>query len=337
MMLRFVKIGRVHSGSSDTVWFMKKHGVAGSMPAMWAGVAADAFFRDPPTNFHPVAWFGRYAGAVEKKMYAPSKVRGAVFVGAVCAPVVAGAVIAHRKFPRTSLALALYASSGGATLRRVGRDMHAALDAEDLDAARALVPWLCSRDPELLDYPGVVRATVESLAENTSDAIIAPLFFSIFGAPGVVTHRLVNTLDAMVGYKNERYQEFGWAAAKLDDVLAYIPARLTTIIHVGVGVANKTRLSEFARALRTQAHRHPSPNAGPVETSAAVALGVRLGGPTQYYHGLENRPELGFGDHPELHHIKEAVRLSGTTQLSAAVIMSLVIRAISAMEPAAKD
>lgn len=139
--------------------------------------------------------------------------------------------------------------------------MARALAHGDTATARTLVPWLCSRDPNKLDEQGIARATVESLAENTSDATIAPLVWSVFGAPAVVGHRCVNTLDAMVGYKNERYSEFGWAAAKLDDVLAYVPARVTAVVHVGAA-AVMGRGRSAVRAWREDAPSTPARTLG---------------------------------------------------------------------------
>src|SRR5699024_4113897 len=128
----------------------------------------------------------------------------------VIPPVVVSAA-AYRRWPATTTAVTLWACLGGSLLERTGNRMADHLEADRVEQARGLVPWLCSRDPELLDAPGIARATVESLAENTSDAAIASLFWAgVAGAPGVVAHRCINTLDAMVGYRNDRYRDFGW-------------------------------------------------------------------------------------------------------------------------------
>lgn len=280
------------------------------------GLILDRMLGDPGGKWHPVAVFGRYASLVESHMYRPTKLAGVAYVVACVAPPVALGAIASRRFPQTSLALALATSLGGTTLEKAGLRMHARLESGDLVGARELVPWLCSRDPSLLDDAGIARATVESLAENTSDAASAPIFYAIFGAPAVVLHRAVNTLDAMVGYKSEKYREFGWAAAKLDDLLAWAPARLTAIMHV---CASGKNWGKAVRAWREDAPAHPSPNAGPVEATAAAALGVQLGGKTHYSYGIEMRPVLGRGPAPDASTIPKAVRLSRRTQASMAV------------------
>ena len=289
-----------------------------------AGVVADRLIPDPGNTWHPVAIFGRYASWLEQKLYKPTKGAGIRYVAVCVLPPVVGAWLAAKNYPRLSLAMSLWAALGGTTLERTGEKMADTLEAQDLAAARELVPWLCSRDPNALDANDIARATVESLAENTSDAAIAPLCWALAGAPGVVLHRVVNTLDAMVGYKNSRYEDFGWAAAKLDDVLAVIPARLTALLHVGYA-AVYGRGGQALRAWRFDAPSHPSPNAGPVEATAAAALGVQLGGTTVYSHGVELRPVLGSGEAPTSDSIRKAVRLSKLTQLGAAVLVGMLL------------
>ena len=271
-----------------------------------AGILADRLIKDPQ-RYHPVALFG---------LYRDNKVAGAVFA-AVCVlpPTLVAAGVAKRA-PRLATVVALWAALGGTSLERTGMRMAQALESGDEDAARGWVPWLCSRDPELLAAPGMARAAVESVAENTSDAAIAPLVWAaVAGAPGVVAHRCINTLDAMVGYRNERYRNFGWASAKLDDAIAWVPARLTATVHTGFAALHG-RGAAALRAWRDDAPSHPSPNAGPVEATAAAALGVRLGGPTAYAHGVEKRPYLGEGPAPTVQTVREAVRLSRWTQLA---------------------
>ncbi|CAB0514902.1 cobalamin biosynthesis protein CobD [Corynebacterium diphtheriae] len=286
-----------------------------------SGVVLDRIVGDPGGSLHPVAVFGRWATWVEKKIYAPSKLRGAIYVAVTVAPPTAAAVMIGKKYPNAALAASLVAAIGGSTLENTGVRMARALERDDIEAARDLVPWLCSRDPEYLDESGIVRATVESLAENTSDSTIAPVVWAALGAGGVVAHRCVNTLDAMVGYKNDRYSEFGWAAAKLDDAMAWVPARLTAVAHVGAA-AMRGRERAALRAWRVDAPHHPSPNAGPVEATAAAALGVTLGGETRYSYGIEKRPPLGVGPSPSVATIHQAVRLSRGVQAAATVAIA---------------
>ena len=284
------------------------------------GAVADRIIPDPPGAVHPVAVYGSYVSWLENHLYSGSRTRGAVFWGVAVIPPVAVTAMLHRRWPITMTALALWASLGGTLLERTGEQMAARLDAGDTEKARELVPWLCSRDPELLDAPGIARATVESLAENTSDAATSSLFWAgVAGAPGVVAHRCINTLDAMVGYRNDRYRDFGWASARIDDLAAWFPARLTAIIHTGLAVV-EGRGAEAVRAWREDAPHHPSPNAGPVEATAAAALGVTLGGRTEYAHGVEHRPEMGHGPTPDAATVRRAVVLARKTQIASAVV-----------------
>ena len=190
---------------------------------------------------------------------------------------------------------------------------------------RALLPWLCGRDPAYLDADGLARAALESVAENTSDAQVAPMMWAAAGgAPAVLLYRGANTLDAMVGHPSPRYARFGWAAARLDDVANYLAARLAGVLVVVCARAVGGSAGAAARAWRRDAHRHPSPNAGVVEAAFAGALGVRLGGPTQYRHELQIRPTLGDGPPPRADDLRRAVRLSRAVQAAAAALAVLV-------------
>jgi len=258
-----------------------------------------------------VAIYGQAVSKLERRIYADSKARGVAFTTiAVAAPVVLTAAVSTVA-PTLALTATTWASLGGTTLRRTGERMADRLSAGDIDAARELVPWLCSRDPEALDADGIARATVESLAENTSDAVTGTLMWgAIAGAPGVVAHRAVNTLDAMVGYRNDRYRQFGWASARLDDVAGFLPARLTAVATVVAGPNRRQALAAWQR----DASNHPSPNAGVVEASAAGALGLQLGGKTVYLSGVEMRPVLGGGRAPAVADVRRAAELSKRVQ-----------------------
>ncbi|MFD5867772.1 cobalamin biosynthesis protein [Corynebacterium sp. NPDC060344] len=287
----------------------RRRRLLGRAAAVAAGFAADRVFGDPARH-HPVAWFGTAADRLEKRIWADSKPRGAVYAGVlVGVPTIAAALIARRApiLEPVALAAATWASLGGTTLARTGERMADRLEAGDLAASRELVPWLCSRDPAKLDLDGVARATVESLSENTSDAVSGTLLWgAVFGAPGVVAHRCGNTLDAMVGYRTPKWANFGWASAKFDDVINWAPARLTGLATV---IAGPDRAGAW-RAWREDAPGHPSPNAGVPEATAAGALGVRLGGATEYAGGVEERAVLGRGESPSVADVRRAVRLS---------------------------
>ncbi|MDA0638569.1 adenosylcobinamide-phosphate synthase CbiB, partial [Nonomuraea sp. MCN248] len=200
-------------------------------------------------------------------------------------------------------------------LAREGARMASALESGDLRAARARLPHLCGRDPSELEAPELARATVESLAENTSDAVVAPLFWgAVAGVPGLLAYRAVNTLDAMVGHRSPRYERFGWAAARLDDVANYVPARLTGLITVLAAPDRRRALA----VLRRDGHRHPSPNAGRCEAAFAGALDVTLGGTNTYGGRMEHRPTMGEGPRPQVGDIRRAVRLTRAVSLAAA-------------------
>ena len=159
------------------------------------------------------------------------------------------------------------------------------------------LPSLVGRDPSELDASGIAAAVIESLAENSVDAVIAPAFWAaVAGAPGAAAYRAVNTMDAMVGRRDDRYGNFGWAAARLDDVANYVPARIFAGLVV---VLCPHRAGEIIAAVRRDAPAHPSPNAGVAEAALAAALGRRLGGPLRYGDTEENRPLLGDGPRPD--------------------------------------
>ncbi|MHC3000747.1 cobalamin biosynthesis protein [Gordonia sp. GN26] len=279
-----------------------------------AGFLLDKALGDPSTG-HPVAGFGRLTSALERRMYRDSRTAGAGLLAvAAGGVVVAGAAAtAGRRAPAlvTLTAASTWIALGGTSLCRVGDAVADALEADDIDAARALIPSLCGRDPESLDEAGICRAALESIAENTSDATVGPLFWgAAAGVPGILGYRAVNTLDAMVGYRNERYRDFGWAAARLDDIANIVPARLAGALIVLVSGEPR----RAARAWRRDSHAHPSPNAGVVEAAFAGALGVQLGGRTVYPHGVEQRPTLGSGPAPKPADLRAAVHLSRRVQ-----------------------
>ncbi|MEV7792266.1 cobalamin biosynthesis protein [Streptomyces sp. NPDC087512] len=281
-----------------------------------AGLLGDLLLGDPRRG-HPVAVFGRAAGAVERVLWRDHRGWGALHT-AVCAggTVAAAAAAAHavRRSPAASVTLtaaATWAVVGGTSLAREARAIGRALDAGDVEAARARLPHLCGRDPQALDADGIARAVVESVAENTSDAVVGALVWgALGGVPGLLGFRAVNTLDAMVGHKSPRHRRYGWASARLDDLAGWPGARLTAVLAAASGGDPRGAV----RAWRADARRHPSPNAGPVEASFAGALGVRLGGTLAYGGRVEHRPVLngaagrpvraGTGD------IERAVRLS---------------------------
>ncbi|GAB19223.1 adenosylcobinamide-phosphate synthase [Gordonia effusa NBRC 100432] len=279
------------------------------------GVLADRVFGDP-SRLHPVAGMGQLAGALEKQLYRDTRGAGLGFA-LTCLTASAATGLALRRGGALAVGVAVWSTLGGTTLCKIGDRMADALEQGDIAAARALVPSLCGRDPAALDDAGICRATIESVAENTSDAAVGPLVAAAFaGAPGVLAYRMVNTLDAMVGYRTPRYERFGWASAKLDDAANLIPARLSGLLAAALS-------GSPGRALRTwrdDAHHHPSPNAGVVEAAFAGALGFSLGGTTIYPTHVEERPVLGAGAYPTVDDLRAAVALSRRVQYAAAAL-----------------
>lgn len=275
-----------------------------------AGLLADRLFGEV-RRFHPLVGFGRWARAVEdavRRIVGKHRLAGLLAWALAVLPWVALALIARAAHPLAhwpvDIAL-LYFSLGGRSLAEHAEAVAAPLAAGNLAAARERVGWIVSRDTRELDPAGVARAGTESVLENGNDAVFGALFwFLLGGGAGVLLFRLANTLDAMWGYRTPRYLRFGWAAARIDDVLNALPARLTALTYALLG---NTR-----RALacwRVQAPAWDSPNAGPVMAAGAGALGVALGGGAIYHGQWEERPPLGEGPAPDAGSLRAAIAL----------------------------
>lgn len=281
------------------------------------GLLADRFLGEPPLpgRLHPVALFGSAMLGLERRLYADDRARGAVLATA------GSAVAAGAGMVLGSSAAAAYVSVAGNGLHRAALDVADALDADRLDEARNLLPHLVGRDPTGLDAAEVARAVVESVAENTTDAVVAPALWTVAaGAPGTFVHRAADTLDSMVGYRDDRYRRFGTAAARLDDVLAWGPARATAAL---VAAVRPRQAAAVWATVRRDAKRHPSPNAGVAEAAFAGALGVRLGGTNRYGDRVEHRAVIGeHGRTVAASDVAAAVRLSRdvTTALAATLL-----------------
>ncbi|MGJ5750620.1 adenosylcobinamide-phosphate synthase [Streptomyces puniciscabiei] len=304
-----------------------------------AGLLGDLLLGDPRRG-HPVAAFGRAAAAVDRALWHDHRGWGAAHT-AVCAggAVALGTLAARavRPSPAASVALtaaATWAVVGGTSLAREARTIGRALESGDVDAARARLPHLCGRDPQALDADGIARAVVESVAENTSDAVVGALVWgAVAGVPGLLGFRAVNTLDAMVGHKSPRYRRYGWASARLDDLAGWPGARLTAVLAAAAGPDPLGAL----RAWKADAPKHPSPNAGPVEASFAGALGVRLGGTLSYGGRVEHRPVLNgdTGRAVRVTDIDRAVRLSrrvGLLALGTTVAARLLVSGVKSLK-----
>jgi adenosylcobinamide-phosphate synthase len=282
-----------------STWWARSPTAAG----LALGAAADLVFADPRRG-HPVAGFGRAAAALERWTWRDSRLAGAAYaaacVGAATAVGAAGQRLSTgRPLLRTGLtAAATWAALGGTSLGRAAARMEEHLAAGDLPAARAQLRSLAGRDPSSLGEAELVRATVESVAENT--------------------------LDAMVGYRSPRYARFGWAAARLDDVLNWVPARTTAVLTVVTAPLTGGSPAGAWRTWQRDGAAHPSPNAGRCEAALAGALGVRLGGRNVYGERVEERPALGDGRSPVRGDVRRAVRLSRTVWTAAAVLAALL-------------
>jgi adenosylcobinamide-phosphate synthase len=296
-----------------------------------AGVALDALAGDPRRG-HPVAAFGRAAAALETRDYADSRRRGAAHTAACVLAVAAPAVLLDHPtrgrppWQAAAAVLAVWAVTGARSLHHEAERAWQALQRRDLAAAREVLPSLCGRDPANLDATEIARAVIESVAENTSDAVVAPLFWgAVAGIPGLVGYRAVNTLDAMVGHRSARYERFGWASARLDDVANWIPARVTAALTAACAplVTRATPVAVLS-ITRRDGGRHPSPNAGQCEAAFAAALGVRLGGTNVYGDTSETRPDLGDGRVPEPADIRRAIALSRAVTVSATALAAIV-------------
>lgn len=269
-----------------------------------------------PRRGHPLVFFGNQVNRVEAWLNRPaggSVLAGAAGVLILVCPLMLAAAALVLWLPSPML-LAIEAIVLWLALSLRGLTEHAGaveqpLLAGDLSEARTQVGRIVSRNAQALDESGVAAAATESVLENGADAVFASLFWYLLaGLPGVVLHRAINTLDAMWGYRNERFLKFGRVAARLDDLLNWIPARLTALSYLlAAGSAEGARRAW--RCWRTQAAAWDSPNAGPVMAAGAGALGVRLGGPAPYAGGLKQRPFLGAGGQATADAISRAILL----------------------------
>ena len=273
---------------------------------MLGGMALDLIFGWPATLYarigHPVTWLGRAIAAFETRFNRGSR-RRRLWLGTLTTAL----IVSLAALPALALQMLLPGGLAGSLIGAAlawpliaMRSMHdhvaavaTPLAKGDLDAARHAVSMIVGRDPARLDAAGVARAATESLAENSSDGIIAPLFWGVVaGLPGIAAYKAVNTLDSMIGHRNDRYEAFGKCAARLDDVVNWLPARLTGLLFA---LAGGRRLPEALRVMRRDAPKHRSPNAGWPEGAMAAALNVRLSGPRVYGDRVAEEPWLNAG------------------------------------------
>lgn len=278
-----------------------------------AALLIDHLFGEP-SRWHPLVGFGRYATLIEKhcnateKQHGPGRqLWGVIALVAATAPFIFLFLWLRAGIPQAWLldVVVLYYCIGLSSLKTHVMDVYQSLETNSLDSARSKISRIVSRDTKQLAPTGICRAAIESLLENGSDALFAVIFWYLVAGPeGALLYRLSNTLDAMWGYKTPRYHQFGWAAARWDDLLNWLPARLTATSYALVG-----NWSDAIHCWRHQASQLHSPNAGPVMTSGAGALGVILGGDTFYHGEKSTKIEFGCGHQPQASDITTAIRL----------------------------
>ncbi|WP_225127591.1 MULTISPECIES: adenosylcobinamide-phosphate synthase CbiB [unclassified Bradyrhizobium] len=305
--------------------------------AMMVAMAVDALLGWPGALFarigHPVTWLGGLIAAIDnawnRASEPPALRRAAGIAGALAVIALSVAV---------GWALQSLLPSGWVQIVLIGilawplvalRSLHdhvaavaTPLLAGDVAAARDAVSRIVGRDPASLDDAGIARAAIESLAENASDGIVAPVFWgALFGLPGILGYKAINTLDSMIGHRSERHEAFGWAAARIDDVANFIPARLTGFLFVLLA----PQRSEALACMTCDARRHRSPNAGWPEAAMAGGLGVRLSGPRIYHGSITNEPWLNEGARdPRAADITEALTVYRRAMLLVAGVLAIL-------------
>lgn len=292
--------------------------------AVAGAMVIDRVVREPRGEFHPVAWFGSAMGWVESTVWRDRRSAGVVYASVGIGLGVTVGAVARWAASWIGDAAVTAVAIAGSELRRTAGGVARMLEAGDLPGARVALRSLAGRDAAVLDESGVAAAVIESLGENTVDATVATIVWALAGgAIGAAVHRASNTMDAMVGHHSSQYERFGWSAARLDDVMAWIPAR----VFVGlVAFVRPRRARDIIRVVRRDAPAHPSPNAGVAEAAVAAALGLQLGGTVRYGDRVEMRPMLGDGPRPVAADIWRAIRLIDDVERT--VFCSLVIAAV---------
>lgn len=279
------------------------------------GLAVDRVLGDPSNRWHPVAWFGSLMTAWERRWWADSRLAGIAYT---CSGVVVGAAAGRLVDACSATAIAV----GGRSLTLSARAVGQPLSDGDPQRAKEQLSSLVGRNPEELDESGVAAAVVESVAENSVDAVFAPAMWAVIaGAPGALIYRAVNTMDAMVGHRNERYGHFGWASARLDDLANLLPARAFAL---SMMTAHPKAARDIADLVRRDGRAHLSPNAGVAEVPMAAVLGVELGGPLRYGDRIEDRARLGRGPRPTPADIERSIDAAQRAQLVLGVILGVV-------------
>jgi adenosylcobinamide-phosphate synthase len=294
--------------------------------------ALDLVAGDPSWLPHPVRWIGRLITWMESLFYEKSPSRmlqrlaGCAFWASVVLGVLSGSLAAmgaashiHPVLGHLVMIWIAFCALATRSLHKESKAVATALEGGEIELARQRLSWIVSRDTTQLDEKDIVRALIETVSENISDGIVAPLFYLALGGPaGAMVYKAINTMDSMVGYTNERYHHFGWFAARADDVANWIPARLTALLVIGAAAFLTLDWRSAWRILRRDARKMKSPNAGYPEAAAAGALGVQLGGTNVYFGATVQKPTLGDpGRALTLAVYRSVVRLMYTTSFMA--------------------
>ncbi|MHB1183603.1 MAG: adenosylcobinamide-phosphate synthase CbiB [Desulfobulbia bacterium] len=271
-------------------------------------ILLDQLFGDPRWLPHPVriigaacTWCERITRAVLPPVAAgiSSVILVLALTGATTWGMIAGATLLHPWLGTAASIVILYTTIATRDLVRHSTEVHVALQNGDLPEARKRVGMIVGRDTANLDQAGVTRAAVESVAESMVDGVTAPLFFALLGGPvGAMLYKAVNTMDSMFGYKNAQYRKFGWAAARLDDLANFIPARLTSLMIPAASFPLRLAPKRSLLILLRDRFAHASPNSGHTEAAVAGALGVQLGGPNSYFGTVVEKPTIGDATRP---------------------------------------
>ena len=292
--------------------------------SLLVGWLLDLLFGDPARLPHPVVWFGKAIAFFEHRLNKGShrKLKGALIAVFLIAATYAVGLILNSQFPILNFLVVFYCLAGTTLIREV-REVFRAVD-RSLEEGRKQVARIVGRDTSELSAQEVRTAALETLAENLSDGVIAPLFwFAILGVPGMLAYKMVNTLDSMIGYKTERYKDFGCWAAHIDDIANYIPARLTALLMVLPYAIVKGQWS-LVTFVRRNGRNHASPNSGYPEAALAGILNCRFGGPHYYFGQLFPKPYIGENERPlTTEDKKKAVRINRTAEVLMVIIVAL--------------
>lgn len=297
----------------------------------------DVLVGDPPHWPHPVKWMGSAISFLEKKLNRSGSRKGKgitmvlillCIVAVISISLVWFSYSLHFIVGIVVEGILIATTISCRSLKEAALEVYEPLKAGDMDQARLKLSYIVGRDTERLDEGELVRGTVETVAENTTDGVTAPLFWAfVGGAPLALIYRAINTCDSMVGYKNDKYLQFGWASARLDDLMNWIPSRLTGVLMLLTNHPKQTNRTESWHILFRDAKRHPSPNSGWNEAAVAALLGVQLGGINTYKGIISNRAKMGEAHVPlQRKHIHDTNHL--LTKTTAFFILALWIGGI---------